>query len=76
MDFGSLRDRYGGRKAQEAAEEEGAQVELQLRLPNGEVKAHAFKTGHTIAYVKLQIQVRRRHWPRHRDQAARRRARW
>jgi hypothetical protein len=60
MDFGSLRDRFGERKAQEAAEEEGSQVQLQLRLPNGEVKTHAFKTGHTIAFIKLQLQV----WPR------------
>lgn len=61
MDFGvqleSTRGLFSGTKAQEARQEEGDTVDIQFKLPNGEVKQHTFKTGHTIAFVKLQLQV-------------------
>ena len=63
MTFGveleSTRGLFSSAKAQEQQQEEGDTVSLALRLPNGELKQHTFKAGHTIAYVKLQIQVRR-----------------
>ncbi|KAI8473308.1 MAG: hypothetical protein J3K34DRAFT_411589 [Monoraphidium minutum] len=50
------REQYSDVKAREVNEEEGEQVQLLLRMPDGQALTRAFKMGHTVAYVKLQIE--------------------
>ena len=56
VDLEATRQQFTDAKAEELRQEEGDSVKLVLRLPDGVEAQHDFKLGHTVAYVKLEIE--------------------
>ncbi|GBF97792.1 hypothetical protein Rsub_10217 [Raphidocelis subcapitata] len=54
--LGCTREQYSDVKAREVDEEQGADVQLLLKLPDGSAQPQRFRMGHTVACVKLAIE--------------------
>lgn len=59
MELGNLeaaREAAAIRKQEENLQEQGGEVTLKMKLPDGSVKVHAFAAGVTVAYVKMTLE--------------------